>query len=132
METTIYVFYDSKEGTGRCIRSFKNLSEAKKFSEQLYKQKYFNINICPVNKAIKICKMMYKVIYTLQNKKIRMITFIGYSDELNISYCHIDDTMKELGVKEYKVIPTYYDDFIKTFKKIKKYHNTEGSVAPNG
>ena len=127
---TIYVFYTNEKRSGKYIRGYKNIREAKNFAEKLYKDGFYDISLRPINEETTIYKMMYKVIYELGNKK-RMTSLVGYSDDSASSYCHINRIMNELGVQHYKVIPVHYDCFVKTFNVIKEHkeekmlHNIE-------
>ena len=120
MANTIYLFYEKgNEDTAKFITGVKNISDAKRTAERLYKEGCRNISLRPINSDNPIYKMMYKVIYTINNKK-RMTSFLGYSDNVYSLYCQIDMTMKELGVEEYSIYPTEYNKFIDTMRVMKK------------
>lgn len=123
MSNTIYLFYEKgNEDTAKFITGVKNISDAKRTAERLYKEGCKNISLRPINSDNPIYKMMYKVIYTINNKK-RMTTFLGYSDSSYLLYSQIDIAMKELGVKEYSIYPTEYNKFINTMKLIESHNN---------
>ena len=123
MSNTIYLFYEKSDEVGaKFITGEKNIFDAKKTAERLYKTGFKNISLRPINSDIPIHKMMYKVIYNIGNKK-RMTTFLGYSDNIYSLYCHIDMTMKELGVENYDIYPMEYNKFIDTIGMIKKNNN---------
>lgn len=120
MDNNIYVFYSKNDKDGRYIKGFNSISAAKNFAENLYRNGYGDISLRRIGDDDEIRKTMYKIIYN-KNGKMRLTSFIGYSDNSDDTYHYISVTMKEMGIKYYTVIPIDYDKFLKTFKIVKSH-----------